>query len=178
MKIWNGNLPEFPDVGINRFALDYSIDGENWINLAEYDIPGHTPSPYYEGDDIEGIMPFQAQQVLITAIHIKGGTCTGLSEVRFYRGGTTTSTTEINKYEYEVYPNPSSHVINVDISDESFTPVLYEVFDINGQMIEKRFTNDRFIQLNIERYNSGHYLIKVSGADDQIITEKIQFIRS
>lgn len=177
MKIWNGNLPEFPDIGIERFALDYSIDGTNWISLGEYDIPNHTPDTYYQGDDIEDIPAFEAQQVLITAINIKGGTCTGLAEVRFYRGGTTTNTVELETYDVEVFPNPTADVMYVNIEDKNFSTSYYEIIDLKGRIIDRVFTSDKVIRLNLKGYASGQYVIKVIGAGDQVITEQIQVLR-
>ena len=177
IKIWNGNLPEFPDIGIKRFALDYSIDGTNWVSLGEYDIPNHTPDTYYQGDDIAGIPAFEAQQVLITAINIKGGTCTGLAEVRFYRGGTTTNTVEVETYDVEIFPNPTADFMYVDIQDKSFNTSYYEIIDLNGRIIDREFTNDSVIRLNLKGYASGQYVVKVIGSRDQVITEQIQVIR-
>ena len=135
MKVWNTNLPEFPDIGIEVFALDYTTDGVTWTSMGEFEIPDHDPDVFYQGDEISGINPFEASQVIITAIRTKGGTCAGLSEVRFFLGETTTSTSNINAFDYEIYPNPTADFVTVYIQDDVFETRYYEMIDLNLSLI-------------------------------------------
>jgi hypothetical protein len=178
MKVWNANLPEFEDIGIELFALDYTTDGVTWTTLGEFEIPDHDPDAFYQGDDISGITPFEASQVVITAIRTKGGTCVGLSEIRFFRGETTTSTSDINAFEYEIYPNPTADILTVSIQDDVFETRYYEMIDLSGRILNRVFTNEKVLQLDMKGFIDGQYIIKVYGENDQIISEQIQVFKN
>ncbi len=177
MKVWNSNIPDFADLGIESFALDYSIDGENWTHAGDFVIPDHTPGAFYQGDEIEGIPAISARHVIITALSTKGGTCAGLAEVRFYRGNTSTSTDDINQFEFEVYPNPTMDFLNISINDEAFNMAYYEIVNLSGQILDRVFTDQRFIRLNVKGFAEGQYVIKLQGDRDQIITEQFQVFK-
>jgi len=178
MKIWNANLPEFPDIGIEVFALDYSTDGVTWTTLGEFDIPDHDPNVFYQGDDIEGIPEFEASRVIITAVRTKGGTCAGLSEIRFIQGETATSTTDISAFDYEIFPNPTADFVNINIKDDNFETSYYEMIDFNGRILNRVFTTEKAIQLNMKGFVDGQYVIKIFGQNDQVISEQIQVFKN
>ena len=178
MKVWNANLPEFEDIGIEVFALDYSTDGLTWTTLGEFEIPDHDPNVFYQGDDISGIAPFEASQVIITAIRTKGGACAGLSEVRFSRGETTTSTSDISAFDYDIYPNPTADFLTVDIQDDIFQTRYYEMIDLSGRILDRVFTNDKVLRLDMKGFTDGQYIINIFGENDQIISEQIQVFKN
>lgn len=178
MKVWNANLPEFTDIGIEVFALDYTTDGVTWTSMGEFEIPDHDPDVFYQGDEISGINPFVASQVIITAIRTKGGTCAGLSEVRFFLGETTTSTSDINAFDYEIYPNPTADFVTVYIQDDVFETRYYEMIDLNGRILNRVFTTEKTLQLDMKGFVDGQYIIKVFGENDQVISEQIQVFKN
>lgn len=63
-----------------------------------------------------------------------------------------------------LYPNPTSGVLNIDISDNSAETIA--IFDLSGrelELIELNQTQD--IQLDLSNYAAGVYIIKISGND-------------
>lgn len=69
--------------GINQANIDYSLDGTIWSHLGQFDFlqaPGTDNYPGFSGPSFGGI---NARYVLISAISNFGGSCYGLSEIRF-----------------------------------------------------------------------------------------------
>jgi len=83
---WNYNVNGQTGQGIRDCIIDYSIDGNNWANALTFQIPqapGNSNYTGISGPDLGGI---NARYVLLTANSNWGGSCAGLSEVRFDLG--------------------------------------------------------------------------------------------
>jgi hypothetical protein len=80
--IWNYNMPSQTGLGFGMTAIDYSLDGVNWVNLDTFNLSPATGGSGYGGQagpDIDGIY---ARYVMFTSLD--GGTgCRGLSKVAF-----------------------------------------------------------------------------------------------
>lgn len=84
VDIWNYNNPDSLTNGIRTATIDYSIDGVAWTTLNDITFPMADGSSQYAGT--KGVIPFagrNARYVLITAKTNYGGTCYGLSELKF-----------------------------------------------------------------------------------------------
>ena len=81
---WNYNVTNLTDRGFKQIAIDYSLDGTTWTESDTFQLPEADGITSYEGNtglDLSGIT---ARYILITALsNWGGGTCAGLSEVRF-----------------------------------------------------------------------------------------------
>lgn len=85
-KLWNHNDPASLDDGIDRLKVQYSVDKVTWTDAGEYNIPRSDGSAFYEGIDAMNFNGASMRYILLTALSNHGGTCSGLSEVRFYLG--------------------------------------------------------------------------------------------
>ncbi|MEM8524227.1 MAG: PA14 domain-containing protein [Bacteroidota bacterium] len=87
-RIWNYNVENETGSGFSRVAIDYSLDGENWLELGEfnwYEAPGISNYEGFEGPNFGGV---QAQYVLITALNsFDGSACMGFSQIQFETSG-------------------------------------------------------------------------------------------
>ncbi len=83
-KLWNLNIPEKTNEGVRNLVFDISIDGTNWTEIANFEMPQASGSTFYEGvigPDLDGI---STRYVLITIIDSwSESECVGLGEVRF-----------------------------------------------------------------------------------------------
>lgn len=83
-KFWNYNVAGETGKGFKDTFIDYSIDGQSWVEVADFQIPEASGSPDYtgvSGPDLGGI---EARYILITSQNTwDAGTCAGLSEARF-----------------------------------------------------------------------------------------------
>ncbi|MCB0688866.1 MAG: discoidin domain-containing protein, partial [Saprospiraceae bacterium] len=80
--IWSTNDPANLDRGLKNVVIDYSLDGNNWVESGEYVFEkGEGISTYegFEGPDLKGV---KARYLLVTAVDNYGGACFGLSEMR------------------------------------------------------------------------------------------------
>jgi len=79
-----------------------------------------------------------------------------------------------DKKSISIYPNPNKGVFT--ISRSSSTPGMYEVFDINGQLVTQGQLNESSQQLQLKEVASGVYFLKVTaeGASEiaKIIIQK------
>ncbi|TAL69156.1 MAG: T9SS type A sorting domain-containing protein [Bacteroidetes bacterium] len=75
----------------------------------------------------------------------------------------------------QVYPNPSNGIITVAVIKELIHPPFnFEIFDMNGRMINSLSTND--IVTRIEGFNSGTYYLRFNNKDFTII-KKIVIVK-
>ena len=71
----------------------------------------------------------------------------------------------------EIYPNPSSGLINVILEN----PASYDVFDLSGKLIQSGSFNQVENQLNIKELANGIYFLRIQDGNNSI-TEKISKI--
>ena len=140
IHIWNTNDPMHLDRGIKNVIIDYSSDGFNWTSLGSFSFElGLGTSTYegFEGPDFEGA---NAQYVLITAEDNYGGSCYGVSEVRFEKletqsATTTSSTQDPFCISSQVYPNPFVDNPLLAIRSNCNKKVSYRITDALGNLI-------------------------------------------
>lgn len=75
--------------------------------------------------------------------------------------------------ELSVYPNPTTDIIYLKIKESSFESIQYQLFDINGRLVEnnKVFGNSTIIQMG--KYPEAIYLLKVLDNNKEVKTFKI-----
>tara|TARA_B100001996_G_scaffold344831_1_gene300840 strand:- start:1688 stop:3292 length:1605 start_codon:yes stop_codon:yes gene_type:complete len=75
---------------------------------------------------------------------------------------------EIEEYKFEIYPNPTSGIINLNNNGEVLN---IKIYDINGKIV---FENKNYSlqQLNISKLNKGIYFMKINNLDAQKIIKK------
>ena len=75
--------------------------------------------------------------------------------------------------ELSVYPNPTTDIIYLKIKESSFESIQYQLFDINGRLVENNrvFENSTIIQMG--KYPEAIYLLKVLENNKEVKTFKI-----
>ena len=68
--------------------------------------------------------------------------------------------------EAELYPNPTSGILNLKISNE-LEEYQVEIIDVGGQLIYRDDHHQLDTQLDLSRYSSGQYFIRISNANLQ-----------
>lgn len=82
--IWNSNDPTTLQKGFRNVVIDYSIDGNNWTSVGNYEFPMGTGEAIYSGFAGPDFNQVQARYVIITALSNWGDvTCSSLAEVKF-----------------------------------------------------------------------------------------------
>ncbi len=82
MHFWNINDPQNLDYGMKTVVMDYSLDGNTWIEYGYIDCSIGTGKSIYSGEDLFNFDGIVARYILITGIENWGGKCWGLSEIK------------------------------------------------------------------------------------------------
>ena len=88
-----------------------------------------------------------------------------------------TDTTDVNVNElaalkFNVYPNPAKDVVYVEAAQTIHN---VQLMGINGAMLEDRKTNANKVELNLEGYSKGIYVVRIV-TDEGVATQKINLI--
>jgi len=164
MDIWNANHPDYLTAGVKTLRVDYSPDGTTWTELGMAELQMADASPEYTGSNIE-LGGFDARYVLFTSIENHGGSCTGLSEVRFNLGETTATEDTYLSSLITIAPNPADQEINIAFGDIQSRDINYQLVDATGKILMRDQTEivrvrDGLI-LPSSSLPDGHYTLQV-----------------
>lgn len=83
-QIWNYNVDGATGQGFKEVAIDYSLNGTDWVELGTYTWIQAPGSSDYSGFPIQDFENIVAQYVLFTALdNFNGTNCFGVSEISF-----------------------------------------------------------------------------------------------
>jgi len=182
--IWNVNGYEHTDKGAQDLVIDYSIDGQNWIELGYHTLEQAPASSYYVGEEGPNFNGVNARYVIITSLSNYGhATCHGLSEVRFEAtiASTTTNTEEIlADNNINISPNPFQNTTQVTFIDMENGDYNYSVVDISGKQVmtgTASITSDNAtIPLDMSSFSTGSYIFKLQYGS-LTLSRKIQLVK-
>ena len=88
-----------------------------------------------------------------------------------------TDTTDVNVNElsalkFNVYPNPAKDKVVIEAQSNIQQVTL---MGVNGVMLEERKANSKQVELNLEGYSKGIYVIRIV-TEDGVATQKINLI--
>src|SRR5690554_2119801 len=83
--------------------------------------------------------------------------------------GSGLSTDDFNALSFNVYPNPTTGIINVETTEQLSS---YTIYDATGRMVrENRFDSNN--QINLENVNNGIYFIRIVTVEGNAGTVKV-----
>ncbi|MEM6725824.1 MAG: discoidin domain-containing protein [Bacteroidota bacterium] len=192
VHVWNVNELGKLGNGFNNVTVDYSDDGNNWIELGTYDWPqGNGQAIYggFEGFDFQGN---QARYILITANTNWGGPCYGLAEVKFnllFFDLPSDPSTNVDDPEVvsdgllmTVFPNPASQSAQVLLDTPSSGSGQLRIVNLMGQTVFDRrigiFSGTNEYTLPLNQLINGMYLvfIQLDGQKD-VLSEKLVVLK-
>ena len=141
--IWNINEPESLNNGIENYIIDYSIDGTTWTNLGNFTLNEATGKPIYEGEEGPDFNGVAVRYILITPTSNHGGSCYGLSEVRFNIDENLSIVDKEIGFDVVAYPNPFTDELNIKI--KTLLPgeeITYKLYDLLGREIFSKTTEN------------------------------------
>ncbi|WP_156032948.1 T9SS type A sorting domain-containing protein [Sediminibacter sp. Hel_I_10] len=74
--------------------------------------------------------------------------------------------------KFSIYPNPSSDLLNISLPRLSDQSLNLEVFDVLGKRVYTQQLGAIKTKVNISKWNSGVYLVRLTSADDAITLTK------
>lgn len=75
---------------------------------------------------------------------------------------TSINETKIVPFEVNVFPNPTTDLINVKINQTDLKGYDIKLFDISGKILYSKNIKSNNNQLDLSQYNAGQYILKVS----------------
>jgi len=89
----------------------------------------------------------------------------------------TSSITEVEE-SFLIYPNPTSGLINIELSSLNQNFIEFSVTNISGQEIQRELVNNRKnIQLNLQDFSEGLYFINLINRKGETYAKRISYIR-
>jgi len=73
----------------------------------------------------------------------------------------------------QIYPNPTSDVLNLEIEKSGIDNFQYKIYDFSGQELKSADIKSNTEQINFETYSTGTYLISIFENNQKIKTFKI-----
>jgi hypothetical protein len=70
--------------------------------------------------------------------------------------------------EIKVYPNPTPDIITIHFS-EYIENALYFLYDLRGKLLENQRINSAATEINMDKYASGQYILKLTNRSRQPI---------
>ena len=64
----------------------------------------------------------------------------------------------------KIYPNPSSNVVNIELSMDTTEPYLVTLFDMKGRKVMENQSQLKSLQLPVSEFKSGIYLLKINNS--------------
>lgn len=74
-------------------------------------------------------------------------------------------------YEPIVYPNPTSNSFNIRFFDEGNRVV--QIFDFTGKLLSESKVTNELVELNINDFDPGHYLLRIRGERGTFVKQLI-----
>ena len=90
--------------------------------------------------------------------------------------GLINSITEINSNEINVYPNPTSDYLMVDVADLNTEALTISVLSIDGKLIKKLVSKNKSnnVQINVSDLTAGFYILEVASQNKKHLTKFIK----
>ena len=166
MHFWNLNNPETLDSGVKLLAIDYSLDGIDWVEWGTWPFEQASASGFYEGNegpDLDGIL---AEYLLLTVIETHGGDCAGFSELRIdLQEVTTADDLESDDGFIALQPNPASVYTDLVINVSRGQTALMQLQDFTGKVISseevKIVSGMNKLRMELASVPSGEYLVRL-----------------
>ena len=81
----------------------------------------------------------------------------------------------VRKYEVDIFPNPASQFLKVQVASGAFTrPMHFYLMDMTGKIVVKGSSSQKDFTIDINSWQTGVYILKISNAYGvEVASEKI-----
>ena len=76
------------------------------------------------------------------------------------------------KFDFNIYPNPTTGIVYVEIDNYNDSPIPISVYDYSGSLIYNLVANQSFISIDLSDMKPGIYFMIISDGN-QNVTRKI-----
>lgn len=181
-QAWSiSRLPGRTKDGMKDIIIDISINGTTWTEWGRFTIPKAPASGFYQGVSGPDFLGKIAKYILITGVSNHGGSCYGLSEIKF--NGTVATVNSIpdilEGVTMSASPNPFTQQTVILLTGLPPGEISVDISDITGRQVKsflhqvKNITEELIVQR--DGLPSGLYTFKVI-KNDRVKTIKIQIL--
>jgi len=168
---WNYNVSGETLNGMKNIAIDYSIDGVTWNELETFELPEATAMSSYEGESGPHFSNHKCRYILLTGLDSWGGSCVGLSEVRFDIEQTTSVQSDVivDQSGISLYPNPTEGLFTISGLVDLYN---IEIVDVNGSILQNYNNATSPISIDISVLPSGLYFVHIVRVGNPLLCMK------
>ncbi|GET29846.1 family 16 glycosylhydrolase [Prolixibacter sp. SD074] len=168
-----------------RFELVDVNDNVNTADLLKIDSPnddgvyhihahifGQNPDNIFKLDQIKGMRLYFNYGVLGTT----GSGKFWLKPVELTSEDITTGITDLKSHQLNLYPNPVTDVLSVQLPQEGYGASVIGVHDMNGRLL-RQFTTESLggpLQLNVVDFASGVYFLTIQAGNERFAGQFIK----
>ncbi len=149
-----------------HFIVQKSLDGKQWLPVGQVKAMGNSavPSAY----TLEDMAPLAGVQYYrIQLVDLDGSSSFSPTTMAVVERDKNTATI--------LYPNPANGYLNVDFSSDSGMPVMFVIYNAQGQkVITRDETGGGHVTIDISSYAPGLYYIEIQSAG---IIEQLSFYK-
>lgn len=149
-----------------NFIWERSDNATNYLlSVYELDEQGNTiSSTDYNTDDIKFTLsqdkPANREKLNAWSVTAMNSDIVGVkSETRKFNITMTGVSREISTDEMNVYPNPVTNQLNIDVVDNSLLNSNYEIYDVNGNKVREGKISKTQQTIDFENFIAGTYII-------------------
>lgn len=141
------------NAGVNPFSANMNVLGWDWKT---YDSQNHV---YVMRDSLAYFIQANSGVTYKIVFTDYGGSATGV--ITFYKQEFVTGISETaNEIAVEVFPNPTSSVLNIVTGLQNETE--FKVFDVQGKLVSAKKATSPMVQFNTSEMQSGIYFLTVT----------------
>ena len=156
-RMSNGNIYVNASAGQGGAGVMYEVDSDGNIVWGPYN--SQTPKGFRYECDYPGIIALEQY------INTSTSSCF------------TSSITEVDD-SFLIYPNPTTGIINIELSSLNHNFSEFSVTNITGQEIQREsLNNKKNIQLNLQGYSEGLYFINLINSKGETYAKRISYLR-
>jgi len=139
-------------------------------------INGQTTTSITAGGDATGSngrLSYSVGQVIYLPVYdVSNNSVTGGVQQAFEISDVSALTNDV-QMRLSVYPNPSTHFLNVDFGEEETHKLKIELFDSNGKILQQKQELSKITTINLDVYVRGIYYLHILKNDQVLKTFKI-----
>jgi len=150
IAIGNG-MEKYNNTPVGQVRIYQNITGNDWVKIGK-----NINGPVTNGKPYFGSFGHRVS-ISHDGRYVAAGNVLGTTRV--FDLSSVLSVNHFLSEKFNLYPNPASHVVNIDNSG-NMTVNKVDIYDVTGKLINtQKFGNEPEIQLNVETLTTGTYLL-------------------
>ena len=167
MHLWNHNHPDHLDDGMRTVFIDYSLNGQDWLEWGYFEFDRATGSGLYEGQEGPDFEGLETRYLMFTIRGNHGGECYGFSELRIdFEGPVNTEEVLAEYMDIDIYPNPTAGQATLNLMSPSTAKANMNILDATGKLVHQQAltvnSGENLVTLDLKGYDNGVYLVRVT----------------